>query len=630
MKVDTLVIEVTSDVLNILLVNAYGPNTDSPDFFNQLFTDIEKTDMVQVLIVGDLNVAMNEKLDRLDEIQYHLASVRRLTECMHSLNVVDIWRTFNLGVKQYTWSRLNPKLTASRLDYVLGKESLLKYVTECLHVQGHKSDHRMVKTKFTFEKTERGPGCWRFNNQLLKEPVFIQEATSIVMTNQRESLNLPPDIQWEILKQNLISYAKNYAKKSAGEHRELEKDLKEKIDSTQKHIDQMTEPNKVMEYLELDRLKVQLDDVVTERVRGTVFRSRAQWYREGERSSKYFFALEKRNYENKIMNKLITDNGTIISDPEFILEEQYRFYNELYASDESKVFSLQNESGMTIMPCDQLMLDSEITFNECTDALFSMKKDKTPGLDGLSVEFYQALWEHIGELYHKCLIHSIERGLFHYSARCGLITLIPKKKDPRLLKNWRPLTMLTLDYKILAKVLATRVKQILPYLISQDQTGFMEGRQISTTIRTTMDIIEHYQKGGNDKTGYLISLDYKKCFDMIEYSAIYGSLKYFGVGPKFINYVKLLLTDFWSVTSNNGYISRSFKVTRSCHQGCPLSPYLFLLCGETMAHQIRQCSTLKGITIFNLKKSSRNSQMTPSCLHRTYRLLKGSLKYLIR
>ena len=142
--------------------------------------------------------------------------------------------------------------------------------------------------------------------------------------------------------------------------------------------------------------------------------------------------------------------------------------------------------------------------------------------------------------------------------------------------------MLTTDYKILAKVLATRIKEVLPQIIAEHQTGFMENRQISLTIRASIDVAKLRKQ---NTTGYLLSLDFEKCFDKIEYTAITGVLRYFGFGENYIALIELLLNDFQSCTSNNGNLSHYFNVSRSCHQGCNLAPYLFLLCGEILSQK---------------------------------------------
>ena len=135
--------------------------------------------------------------------------------------------------------------------------------------------------------------------------------------------------------------------------------------------------------------------------------------------------------------------------------------------------------------------------------------------------------------------------------------------------------MLNTDYKILARAISNRMKSIFDELISPCQTGFMKGRQISNTIRITMDLTRYNSK----ISGYILSLDFEKCFDCIEYNAILGSLKYLGFGENFLSWCKLLFEDFTSTTTNNSYFSTYFPVTRSCHQGCP-QPHFFIMLAE--------------------------------------------------
>ena len=141
-------------------------------------------------------------------------------------------------------------------------------------------------------------------------------------------------------------------------------------------------------------------------------------------------------------------------------------------------------------------------------------------------------------LYCAVLTQAITEGRLNLSARRGCISLLPKKgKDTRYLKNWRPLTLLNIDYKILAKVLANRIKRVLNSIISENQYGFMEKRNIAVNIRKTMDIYDYCEQIDEEQSGYVVVIDYEKCFDKIEYGAIQGSLKYFNFGEKYSPYI---------------------------------------------------------------------------------------------
>ena len=160
------------------------------------------------------------------------------------------------------------------------------------------------------------------------------------------------------------------------------------------------------------------------------------------------------------------------------------------------------------------------------------------------------------------LICQLSEGLYH---------LFLRKQTHHCLKNWRPITLLNMDYKLLAKTLAMRLKNVLPTIIGTQQTGFMEGRCISENIRTTIDIITSIYKQG--KSALVVSVDYEKCFDRIEHGAIQGALKYFGFSSQFADWINVFFTDFEICTCNAGYTSDFFKKTRGVNQGCPISPY---------------------------------------------------------
>ena len=104
-----------------------------------------------------------------------------------------------------------------------------------------------------------------------------------------------------------------------------------------------------------------------------------------------------------------------------------------------------------------------------------MKNEKSPGIDGFPVEFYKIFWNEIKDMLLESYQYSIDTGSLSISQKQGIITLLPKSdKDLSYLKNWRPITLLTVDYKILSSVLAMRLKSNLSDIIHEDQTGFIK------------------------------------------------------------------------------------------------------------------------------------------------------------
>ena len=227
-----------------------------------------------------------------------------------------------------------------------------------------------------------------------------------------------------------------------------------------------------------------------------------------------------------------------------------------------------------------------------------MESNKSPGSDGLPAEFYKVFWNDINQYLLNALNCAFTKGLLSITQRRGLITLIPKKNKPtNLLKNWRPITLLNCDYKIATKSIASSIRKVLPRIINNDQTGFLKGRFIGENIRLIDSIINYTNT--EKIPGLLLFVDFEKAFDSIEWSFIEKTLKYYNFGTSLVTWVKVFYTDISSCVLNNGWSSDFFNLGRGVRQGCPLSPYLFILCAEILGNTVRKDNEVRGIKIFH-------------------------------
>ena len=219
-------------------------------------------------------------------------------------------------------------------------------------------------------------------------------------------------------------------------------------------------------------------------MQGVIFRSQARWYNEGEAVTKYFFNLEKSKASAKGMSSLIKESGEECRNPRQILYEQERFYRKLYKSEVVHNFDYQNDQNIKISPDICQKMAGEFKAFELKEAIKSMKRNKVPGIDGLTAEFYVIFIQKLLEPLLAAIKHAFRMGSLYQSATKGVIMLIPKKnKDSRYVANLRPITLLNVDYKAIEKMLASRLKPALDEIVNIDQKEVMSKRRISCNIR---------------------------------------------------------------------------------------------------------------------------------------------------
>ena len=182
----------------------------------------------------------------------------------------------------------------------------------------------------------------------------------------------------------------------------------------------------------------------------------------------------------------------------------------------------------------------------------------------------------------------------HLSARQGVISLLEKPaKEMIRIKNWRPLTLLNTDNKIYTKLLARQLQNVLWTIIHASQTGFRKNRQMSENIIKIMEVIETCEINCEDLI--LISFDFEKAFDMVEWNAMFTAFECFGFGEKYLEMIKVIFNDPIIYASNNGFWGDPIFPSRGARQGCCFSPLGFIVLVELLGIGIRQNKSIKGV-----------------------------------
>ena len=256
----------------------------------------------------------------------------------------------------------------------------------------------------------------------------------------------------------------------------------------------------------------------------------------------------------------------------------------------------------------QQICDKTIDFDEVCKTVDGLANNKSPGMDGIPVEFYKKFWNQIGEYVYDSFIQAFDKGELSDSQRKGVINLIPKKdKDLTNLKSWRPLSILNTDYKIIAKVLSYRLKTGLMDIINPDQIGYMQNRYCGENVNLIADVID-YCKCKNVSCIIFLA-DFEKAFDTVKWSFIKKLLHKYGFGRNFQRWISVLYNQTESCVTNNGYLSPYFKLGRGIRQGCPVSALLFLLVAEVVAIVLHEAKMLKVYMLNKLVLNCVNLQM---------------------
>ena len=185
------------------------------------------------------------------------------------------------------------------------------------------------------------------------------------------------------------------------------------------------------------------------------------------------------------------------------------------------------------------------------------------------------------------------------SQRIGVLTLIPKPKSPTELvyiKNWRPITLLNVDYKIFTHVIKSRILRSLPYIISNVQSGFQAGKSTNDNILLMYLTLEYFDENPEEES-LLLQVEFEKAFDTVEHDFLFKTLECMGFGEYLIKLEKVAFHGCMSYANVNRYLSSHIYISRGLHQGSPLPPILFLLVVQVFTNRLENRPDIKGIDI---------------------------------
>ncbi|CAM8991132.1 unnamed protein product [Rhodiola kirilowii] len=334
-------------------------------------------------------------------------------------------------------------------------------------------------------------------------------------------------------------------------------------------------------------------------------RSRVEWLKEGDRNTRFFHAKATRRKKSNIISRMQNEEGVWLTDERQIGEVTKRYFTNIFSTSRGQVREDQNHSFSNI----QRMVTAEmsrklcepVTATEVQASIFQMSPMKAPGPDGFHALFYQKFWHTIKDTVISKVLKVFEEGKMEEGMNDTLIVLIPKSKRPKKIEDYRPISLCNVSAKIVMKIFANRLKDILPNIISEMQSAFVPGRLISDNILLAHEVMRYIRSMKRQKTGcFSIKTDMSKAYDRMEWSFLKQMMIKLGFPEQWTRLVMECISSVRYKIKLNDLIIDIPPPERGLRQGDPLSPYLFLICSEWLSMKLvaeANSKRLKGVRV---------------------------------
>ncbi|XP_077234220.1 uncharacterized protein LOC143876406 [Tasmannia lanceolata] len=516
----------------------------------------------------------NEVLDSRDRIggQRITVGMRNFADFIANNELVDL----PLGGASFTWARGTNR---SRLDRFLLSGDWLTGISEVYQqaLPHSVSDHCPLLLSPKMESWGAPP--FRFELAWLENPLLEAQ---LVRWWADCAFSGPSDVvigkKLRFIKGKLKAWAKEQKEIALGRKRVLEDRLLEihsladRGSATAEDFEQ--QGRLIQEHKELLRL-----EEISWRQK-----SRVKWLMEGDKNTAFFHAIASaRRRRNRIESLEV--EGAVVSDRERIIAETIAFYRSLY-SDDGLVRPIPQDICFSNLSLEASAgLEIPFSEEEIRIALFSLAQDKAPGPDGFCLAFFQTCWDTVKSDLIRFFLEFFEGAILDKGTGATFLVLIPKIDGASKVSDFRPISLVGSLYKVLAKVLADRIKVVLPSIISVNQSAFLGKRQILDCSLTANEAIDYYRRSGEG--GILCKLDMEKAYDRVDWAALDYLMGRMGFGERWRGWIRNCLSSAWFSVLLNGSAKGFFKSSRGLRQGDPLSPFLFLIVAESL------CSILK-------------------------------------
>jgi len=194
--------------------------------------------------------------------------------------------------------------------------------------------------------------------------------------------------------------------------------------------------------------------------------------------------------------------------------------------------NLDGVSFKNISRADNEALCSNISETEILEAVSQCGNSKSPGLDGFNFFFIKSNWDVVGQDIIRAILRFQDTSFIPRGCNASFIALVSKKDNPSNLNEFRPILLVGCVYKILSKVLANRLKKVLPSFIDLNQSAFLGGRGLLDSILVANETVDYLKK--ENKSGVFVKVDFEKAYDSVDWKYLYYMMGRLGFNYKWI------------------------------------------------------------------------------------------------
>ena len=575
-----------------LLANLYLPSGNShsrrvkrENMINLIADVIDQHDYDHLLLLGDFNLVTHH-LDSSAPIHRN-QDYHSLQNMLKEKHLKDSFRTLYPKERQYSYTRNNSR---SRIDRIYIPHTFTHRLIAASYIPLSFSDHTaapLITLDLLHPILPSRKTMWKLNDSLtLGETSKARFRVHLDKWTKKPSRLLDPLKWWENFKMATQALYKDIGKIENSKHREAIAHIKYSI--------QQANPP------ETTTLITRLQELEKRKERGAMIRARIQPLEDDETPTKSFFQLEKSSQTATTIPSIQEDrNSPEITDPNEIKTKITEYYKAIWNQPQT-LLSQNPEHYLADIPKIQTPLLTQddspfVNEEEVSAAIDHLNKHSSPGYDGLTATLYKTFQKELTPILCQLFNNIFLRRELPPSHTLAIIKLIPKTGSPKLINNWRPISLLNTDYKILANIIANRLKPILSSYISPSQHCALSNRHLHDNLLNTLSAIDYSTDISHPLA--ILQLDFHKAFDSLSHSFILATMRQIGIPSSLTQWTSTLLSSNFAQIKVNHTLTRKIPICNGIRQGCPLSMLLFVMATDVLAKKISSAPDIHGIRL---------------------------------